>query len=44
MNSDYETIYIFRIRQESGSTPHVTLEIEKEDLGNTLKDTCVDPS
>jgi hypothetical protein len=43
-NSDYETIYIFHIRQDSGVTPHVTLEIEKEDLGNTLKDTCPDPS
>lgn len=43
-NSDYETIYIFHItRPDNGGTPHATLEIQKEDLGNTLKDTCPDP-
>ncbi len=43
-SGDYETIYILHIaRPDSGGTPHVTLEIQKENLGNTLKDTCPNP-
>ncbi|MFZ0961866.1 MAG: histidine phosphatase family protein [Terriglobia bacterium] len=43
-NSDYETIYVFHItRTGKGGTPQATLEIQKEDLGNTLKDTCPGP-
>jgi hypothetical protein len=43
-SDDYETIYILHItRPDSGGTPHVTLQIEKEDLGTTLKDTCPGP-
>jgi hypothetical protein len=42
-NSDYETIYMFHItRPDNGGTPHATLESQKKDLGNTLKDTCPD--
>ena len=40
-NSDYETIYVFHItRPDSGGTPHVTLEIQKENLGSGLKESC----
>ena len=40
-NSDYETIYVFHItRSGKDGAPRATLEIQKEDLGNTLKDTC----
>lgn len=40
-NDDYETIYVFHVtRPEKGGKPHVTLEIQKEGLGNSLKDTC----
>jgi hypothetical protein len=43
-NSDYETIYVFHItRSGNGGTPHATLEIQSENLGNTLKDTCPGP-
>ncbi len=43
-NSDYETIYVFHItRSGKGGTLQATLEIQKEDLGNTLKDTCPGP-
>jgi hypothetical protein len=43
-NSDYETIYVFHItRSGKGGTPQATLEIQKEDLENTLKDTCPGP-
>ena len=43
-SGDYETIYILHItRPDSGGAPHVTLEIQKENLGNTLKDTCPNP-
>jgi len=40
-NSDYETIYVFHItRSAKKGTPHATLDIQKEGLENTLKDTC----
>jgi hypothetical protein len=43
-NSDYETIYIFHItRSGKDNTPHATLEIQKENLENTLNDTCPNP-
>jgi len=43
-NSDYETIYVFHItRSGQDGAPRATLEIQKEDLGNTLKDTCPGP-
>ncbi len=43
-NSDYETIYVFHItRSGADGTPRATLEIQKEDLGNTLSDTCSGP-
>jgi hypothetical protein len=43
-NSDYETIYVFHItRSGKDGTPQATLEIQKEDLGDTLKDTCPGP-
>ncbi|HEY1208007.1 MAG TPA: histidine phosphatase family protein [Terracidiphilus sp.] len=42
--SDFETIYVFHITRtgKNGAT-HATLEIQKEDLGETLKDTCPGP-
>jgi hypothetical protein len=40
-HGDYETIYVFHItRSGNNGTPHAKLEIQKEELGNTLKDTC----
>jgi len=43
-NGDYETIYVFHVtRSDKDATPHVTLDIQKEDLGSTLKDTCPTP-
>jgi len=43
-NSDYETIYVFHItRSAKKGTPHATLDIHKEGLENTLKDTCLGP-
>ena len=43
-NDDYETIYVFHItRTGKGGTPHATLAIRKEDLENTLSDTCPGP-
>ena len=40
-NDDYETIYVFHItRSGQNGTPHATLEIQKEGLGNTLSDAC----
>jgi hypothetical protein len=40
-NSDYETIYVFHVARSGwNDAPRVTLEIQKEDLGDTLKDTC----
>ncbi len=40
-NSDYDTIYVFHItRTGKNSALHATLEIQKEDLGDTLKETC----
>ena len=40
-NDDYETIYVFQVaRTGIGGTPHATLEIQKEGLGNSLSDTC----
>jgi hypothetical protein len=44
LDSDYETIYVFHItRSVENGAPHATLEIQKEDLGDTLKDTCPGP-
>ena len=43
-NSDYETIYIFHItRSGNAGTPRATLDIQHEDLGNSLSDTCPGP-
>ncbi len=43
-NSDYETIYIFHVtRSGKNGAPQATLEIQKENLENTLKDTCPGP-
>jgi hypothetical protein len=43
-NSDYETIYIFHIaRSGENGAPRATLEIQKEDLGPTLQDSCPGP-
>jgi hypothetical protein len=43
-NSDYETIYIFHIaRSGKNGAPQATLEIQKEDLTDTLKDACPGP-
>ena len=43
-NSDYETIYVFHItRAGKDGAPRATLEIQKENLGSTLKDTCPGP-
>jgi hypothetical protein len=43
-NSDYETIYVFHItRTGQNSTPQATLEIQQEDLTNSLSDTCPGP-
>jgi hypothetical protein len=43
-NSDYETIYVFHItRSGPNSTPQATLDIQHEDLGKTLSDTCPGP-
>jgi len=42
--SDYETVYVFHItRSGKNGTPHATLEIQKENLEDTLKDTCPGP-
>jgi hypothetical protein len=43
-DDDYETIYVFHItRSGHNRTPRATLEIQKEDLGKTLEDTCPGP-
>ena len=43
-NSDYETIYVLHItRSGSAGTPRATLDIQHEDLGNSLSDTCPGP-
>jgi len=43
-NGDYETIYVFRIaRSGKNGTPRATLAIQKEDLEQTLSDTCPGP-
>jgi hypothetical protein len=39
-NSDYETIYVFHITRSGNGAKQATLEIQKEDLGKTLSDTC----
>jgi hypothetical protein len=40
-NSDYETIYVFHItRSGKNGAPRARLEIQKQELGETLKDTC----
>jgi hypothetical protein len=42
-NSDYETIYVFHIaRSGKDGAVRATLDIQTEDLGKTLKDTCPD--
>jgi len=42
--SDYETVYVFHItRSGKNGTPHATLEIQKENLEDTLNDTCPGP-
>jgi len=42
-DSDYETIYVFHVTHPAGSDkPQITLEVQSENLGNTLKDTCPD--
>jgi len=43
-NSDYETIYVFHIaRTGKDGVPRATLEIQQENLGSTLSDTCPGP-
>jgi hypothetical protein len=43
-NSDYETIYVFHItRTGKDGAPRATLDIQQENLGGTLKDTCPGP-
>lgn len=43
-NSDYDTIYVFHItRSTANSAPRATLEIQHEDLNNSLSDTCPGP-
>jgi hypothetical protein len=43
-DDDHETIYVFHItRSGSGGAPRARLEIQKEDLGGTLQDTCPGP-
>lgn len=38
---DYDTIYVFHIRRSGkNNTPQVTLDLQKEDLDGTLKDSC----
>jgi len=40
-NDDYETIYVFHItRSGANGTPRATLQIQKENLGATLSDSC----
>jgi hypothetical protein len=39
-NSDYETIYVFHITRSGNGAKQATLEIQKDDLGKTLSDTC----
>jgi len=42
--SEYETIYVFHVtRTGRNGAPHVTLEIQREDLAETLKDACPGP-
>jgi len=43
-NSDYETIYVFHImRSGKDGAPRATLDIQNENLGNTLSDACPGP-
>jgi len=42
-NDDYETIYLFHISRDKDGKPQATLEIQKENLGSMLKDTCPAP-
>jgi hypothetical protein len=43
-NSDYETVYVFHItRTGKDGGLHATLEIQKEGLEDTLKETCPGP-
>jgi hypothetical protein len=43
-DSDYETIYVFHIaRTGKDGAPRATLDIQQENLGNTLKDACPGP-
>jgi len=42
--SDFETIYVFHVtRTGKNGAPQATLEIQREDLGETLNDTCPGP-
>ncbi|MHB1795046.1 MAG: hypothetical protein ACYCPO_08770 [Acidobacteriaceae bacterium] len=41
---DYGTIYVFHIaRPDGGGKPHATLEIQQENLGSKLTNTCPGP-
>jgi hypothetical protein len=41
---DYGTIYVFHVtRPGAGGRPHVTLDIQQENLGSTLTNTCPGP-
>jgi hypothetical protein len=41
---DYDTIYVLHItRSEKNNTPHATLEIQEENLGDKLSETCPGP-
>lgn len=40
---DYGTIYVFHITRPDGGRPHATLDIQQENLGSTLTNTCPGP-
>jgi hypothetical protein len=42
-NSDYDRIYIFKIRQ-TGARPQLSFKIEHEDLNGALSSTCPGPA
>lgn len=43
-NDDYETIYIFHVvRSEKNGTPQVELEMQREGLESSLKNSCSNP-
>ncbi len=41
--SDYETIYVFHIKRSDKGAPQATLEIQQEELSNSLSDSCPGP-